>query len=466
MKKMFRKFVAPLAIIGAALATVACVYDPDFQGSLEAANVEETVAVTLMNHLTAGEYDAATALLAPELQGAFTAIPFQFHISGRHGTTFDFTVIDTIEHEGFHITTVSANHAMGHAVHNIVADANGAIAGFTTLSFDFEPMLPPADATYTAEPIVIGEGTMWALDGLLTIPQNASAENPVPALILLHGSGANNMDTAIFENRPFFDIADYLSTNGIAVLRYNERTFTHGLLLSQVYGANMTIQEEYITDALLAAQILRDDPRISSIFVLGHSLGGMVAPRIAYEGGLDGVIIFASSPRTLMEISHSQNIALIGDLVAAGALPQADADAMLADLAITHEEIRQTLTLPIEQLQDVLLLGVIPALYERSLIDSDPLAFIARNTNIPVLIQHGDRDFQTTTAEDFQVFLEGTEGMTHVTATNYLGLNHMMMTAYRQYGPLVMDIMEYRIPDRVDTRVTRDIVDWIFSNID
>lgn len=419
---------------------------------------EMITVTTFLNHLVAGDYTAATNMFAPQVA---LPTPLQMLVAGRYGEMLEFTLLDSMEHEGMHIATASATHGKGTAVHQVVLDADGGVLGIGAIQFDFLPMMPPQGATYTAEPVVIGEGTMWALDGLLTIPQDASAENPVPALILIPGSGANNMDASIFDNRAFFDIADYLSSNGVAVLRYNERAFTHGPLFAQTFGANFTAQEEYIEDALLAAQLLRDDERISQVFVLGHSLGGIVAPRIAEEAGLDGVVLMASSPRPLHLIWYDQSVNMVNDALAAGTLSQANADESLAILATQLQDAQAALALPADQLEGVILFDVFPAIYEQSLVQSLPLPLIARNTERPVLILQGGRDFQTTVADDFQVFLDGTAGMAHVTTHLYATLNHLMMTAYRQTGELVVDVMEYVVPGRVDEQVLRDILAWI-----
>jgi dienelactone hydrolase len=93
-------------------------------------------------------------------------------------------------------------------------------------------------------------------------------------------SGPNDRDETIGPNKPFQDLAWGLASQGIAVLRYDKRT--------RVYPAqfvalpNATVKEETIDDALAAVALLRNTPNIDQhrIFVLGHSLGGMLVPRI------------------------------------------------------------------------------------------------------------------------------------------------------------------------------------------
>ncbi|MCL2526825.1 MAG: alpha/beta fold hydrolase [Defluviitaleaceae bacterium] len=165
---------------------------------------------------------------------------------------------------------------------------------------------------FVSEEVVIGEGTPWPLGGTLTMPSTASGENPVPAVVLVHGSGATDRNLAIGPNQAFYDIAAYLSAHGIAVLRYDKRTYVHNV--AQEYGAAFTVWEETIEDAILAANLLREDPRIDPgrVYMAGLSLGGMLAPRIHAQGGdFAGLIIMAGSPRQLMEITVQQERHLI-----------------------------------------------------------------------------------------------------------------------------------------------------------
>lgn len=423
------------------------------------------VLTHFMDLWVAGDYEAAQGLLMPEFYAALGAIPLQFHLSGRHGRLMDYTILEVTEAQGLYSAMVHATHEKATVLHNIFAFEPGMIVGFIPIQVDFEPMLPPEHATYTGEAITIGADTPWALEGLLTIPENASEENPVPAIILIPGSGANNMDASIFQNRPFFDIADYLSSNGVAVLRYNERAFTHGFAMAQTLGLAQTVYEEYIADAFLAAQILRDDPRISHVFILGHSLGGIVAPRIAAEAALDGVVIMASSPRPLHLIWYDQSQQHISDTLDRGDMDLEAAEAARALLATQLAEAEAIGTMTPEALATTILFDTFPAMYELSIIQSLPLPFIGRY-HTPVLVVQGGRDFQTTVADDFQLFVEGTQGMDHVTLILYDGLNHLMMPAYRQEGPLVIDVMEYAIPGTVCPEFLADLLAWIMAQVE
>ncbi|HEY3416201.1 MAG TPA: DUF3887 domain-containing protein, partial [Armatimonadota bacterium] len=129
--------------------------------------------------------------------------------------------------------------------------------------------------------VTVGSGE-WALPGTLSMPEG---NGPFPALVLVHGSGPQDRDETIGPNKPFRDIAEGLASQGIAVLRYEKRTKAHGPQFTPEIIAKLTVQEEVVDDALAAVALLRGtagiDPR--RIYVLGHSLGGGIAPRIGQQ---------------------------------------------------------------------------------------------------------------------------------------------------------------------------------------
>ena len=155
-----------------------------------------------------------------------------------------------------------------------------------------------------SEKIVVGKGTEYPLNGLLTIPDSAGGR--VPAVVLVHGSGSSNMNEQIYKLTPFKDLAEGLAQRGIASIRYDKRTFVYGRKMRKQC---ITVKEETIEDAVLAANLLRADPRIDpdEIYIIGHSMGAMLAPRIDAEGGsFRGLIRMAGTPFRLEEIVGRQ----------------------------------------------------------------------------------------------------------------------------------------------------------------
>ncbi|MBQ2862013.1 MAG: alpha/beta fold hydrolase, partial [Oscillospiraceae bacterium] len=155
------------------------------------------------------------------------------------------------------------------------------------------------------EKIVIGKGTEFPLDGILTLPENA--EKPVPAVVFVHGSGSSNMDEKVMKLTPFKDLAKGLAKHGIASVRYDKRSFAHGRKMLK--AGSITVKEEVVEDAVMASELLKNDKRIDpeKVFIIGHSMGAMLAPRIDAEGGnFKGLILMAGTLAKLEEVLFRQ----------------------------------------------------------------------------------------------------------------------------------------------------------------
>jgi pimeloyl-ACP methyl ester carboxylesterase len=135
------------------------------------------------------------------------------------------------------------------------------------------PQEPKPPFPYTAEDVTfINDKFNINLAGTLTIP---SGQGPFPAVVLITGSGAQNRDEELMAHKPFLVIADYLSRNGIAVLRYDDR----GVGKSQGNYVTAT-SDDFATDALAAFNFLKSIDKIDpkAIGLMGHSEGGIIAP--------------------------------------------------------------------------------------------------------------------------------------------------------------------------------------------
>ena len=144
----------------------------------------------------------------------------------------------------------------------------------------------------------------WKLPGTLTLP---NGPGPFAAVVMVHGSGPEDEDETIESNKPFKDLAWGLASQKIAALRYVKRTKQYGAQFSS--GPAYTVKDETIDDAEAAVALLASLPEIDHhhVYVLGHSLGGMLAPRIAAEDGeVAGVIIAAGTARPLEEVIVEQ----------------------------------------------------------------------------------------------------------------------------------------------------------------
>ena len=314
---------------------------------------------------------------------------------------------------------------------------------------------------YLAEPVVIGEGGRWELNGMLTLPRAASAARPVPAVVLVHGSGAADMDSGIAGNRPFFDIASRLSANGVAVIRYDKRTLTHGARMLEELGGSLTVREETIEDALLAAGLLRRDPRIDGnrIFLLGLSMGAMLAPRIHAQegGGFAGLILLAGSPRLLSDILVEQLRTQVNLVLEDGP----EKDAQLAQVDGLAGLFASAAGMTGEQAKAVPVIGGASLYYFRDFM-MHPFEYYAAAVDVPVLVMQGGRDFQVLADVDFAMLRDIFAGHDNVTFKLYDGLNHLFMpTDAADFMEHATGIME--TTGTVAAEVLRDITEWILS---
>ena len=173
----------------------------------------------------------------------------------------------------------------------------------------------------------------WRLKAKLSIPRKA---RNAPGVVLVHGSGPNDMDETIGSNRPFRDLAWGLASRGIVVLRYDKRTHTHG---AQMTSKEINVHDEVVDDAVLALTTLREQSEVDpqKTFVIGHSLGGCLAPIIAEEdGALAGVIILAGTLRPMEDVLIEQ-LEYIAGLPGPG---QAEAKKILKDSRRELESFR------------------------------------------------------------------------------------------------------------------------------
>ncbi len=152
--------------------------------------------------------------------------------------------------------------------------------------------------------------------GLVTLPATLSlpkGDGPFPGVVLVHGSGPHDRDETVGGTRVFQDLAQGLASRGVAVLRYEKRTKTFQKELAGT--RDMTLEDEVLDDAVAALAVLRQAPGVdpAKVFVLGHSLGGMLAPRIAQmDGKTAGIVLLAAPSRPMSDVVRDQVDALSG----------------------------------------------------------------------------------------------------------------------------------------------------------
>ncbi|HHV80682.1 TPA: alpha/beta fold hydrolase [bacterium] len=352
--------------------------------------------------------------------------------------------IKITEYKEYRIASVICDFERGTLEIQITFDKELRIAGLYFLQPQFKATYtPPSYAnqdSFTEIEVVLGDGK-WKLPGLLTLPKT---DKPYPAVVLVHGSGPNDKDETIGTNKPFKDLSWGLASRGIAVLRYEKRTRYYG---EESLIEGFTVNEEVIEDVISAVDFLyqREEIDKNKIFILGHSLGGMLAPRIAEKTDkVRGIIMLAGTIKDLLEIIPKQAKYLAS-----------------LDSKITEEEMREIedLEKKIEDIKsskvgkDENILGA-PGSYWLDLINYNPLESI-KNLELPILVLQGDRDYQVT-VDDFKLWQEELKDKPNVTFKLYKGLNHLFI-----YGEGKSTTEEYYRPGNVSQEVIEDIANWI-----
>ena len=305
----------------------------------------------------------------------------------------------------------------------------------------------------TEERIVIGENTNYPLNGLLTLPDNAAA--PVPAVVFVHGSGASNMDEKVGKLTPFKDLAQGLARHGIASVRYDKRSFAHGFKMLRDKSLEVTVKTETIDDAILATELLKKDPRIDPerVFIIGHSMGGMLAPRIDAEGGnYAGLIIMAGSPRKLEEIILDQNEAA---LRSSKGFVNWIVKKQVAKFAAMFDGMYELSDAEARKKK----MGGGTTLYYFKEMGEHPVSGYLLATVKPILIMQGEKDFQATAEKDFAAYKQLLAGRSNVTFRLYENLSHAFVPSV--YGDIMKAKQEYNVEQHISNEMIEDIASWI-----
>jgi dienelactone hydrolase len=290
--------------------------------------------------------------------------------------------------------------------------------------------------------VTVGDDA-WKLGGTLLIP---AGKGPFPGVVLVHGPGPNDRDETIYSNKLFADLAEGLASRGIAVLRYDKRTKTYGARMSEM---DYTVQQETVEDAVRATALLRRQAEIDPrrVFVLGHSLGGYLAPRIAVQDGkLAGLIFLAANARPV------EAMALEQAEYAASLNPSPEVRQRLAGLRAEAAKVR---ALQPGKANPPVLMGL-PLAYFLDLRGYDAPA-AAQRLKVPMLFLQGGRDFQVT-MKDFDLWKSAMAGRNDAAFRAYATLNHLFMAGEGKGSPA-----EYRVPGNVSPEPVGGIADWVLA---
>jgi uncharacterized protein len=302
------------------------------------------------------------------------------------------------------------------------------------------------------------------LAGTLTMPRTGG---PFSAVILITGSGAQDRNEEVLNHRPFLVLADHLTRQGIAVLRYDDRG------VGGSGGNPMTATSvDFAGDAFAAFTFLSDQPGIDAARtgIIGHSEGGIIAPMIAsVQPEVRFLVLLAGSGVIGSDLLLMQNAAILN---ASGATEDQikkanEVNQTIYEIVATEsnnekaaEKIGKILTglgIP----EDKLAAQISPLLtpWYRYFLSYDP-AFGLSNTTCPVLAINGSLDVQVPADENLEaiarVLKEG--GNDNVMTVKLDGLNHLFQHATTGLVQEYAQIEETFAPEALQI-----VSDWILD---
>jgi len=307
------------------------------------------------------------------------------------------------------------------------------------------------------------------LAGTLSLPKG---DGPFPAVMLLSGSGPQDRNSSIFGHKPFLLLAHELTQSGIAVLRFDER----GVGESGGRTSEMTMATQ-MGDAQAGINYLLSNNQINrtKIGLLGHSLGGILAPKLAIENDIDFLVLLAApgvngdammlkQRKDLLKLRGATDKQIEGTNGMLASLYSELRKSSLEDEALKTElqkklAIKYETTLPVKELNEMV----------NSIVDNEELMAILKSSpanyfqkvSCPVLALNGSKDFQVSAKENLAAIEKALSdgGNTAIETHELEGLNHLFQDS--DTG----DISEYQLIEQtMSPEVLRLITEWV-SNI-
>jgi len=412
------------------------------------------VARKALDALLAGNYADYSATLAPQLKAAtdepkFTKFGEQIKGWGAVQKMGE----PSVQNLGpSSLVTIPVSFATQEINFTFGVNASGQISGMVPrpAAGSSQPPSYAKPGTFKERSVIIGEGE-WKLPGTLAVP---NGQGPFPAVLLVQGFGPRDRDDTNGAVKVFRDISDGLASRGIVVLRYEKRTREYAQKLA---GKPYTPSDETVDDAETALETLRAQPEVDPkrVYLLGHDLGGYLAPWIATDDEkLAGVIVMGANARPLEDVMVEMLQYVEGLQLTPQSRPEA-AEKYKQDIEGAKAQAARIKKLEESDADSPALLGL-PAPYWIDLKGYSPIAD-AKKLTIPILVLGGGRDFQAPAA-DFNLWKSGLAGQKNVTVKQYPAMNHLFVA-----GEGKSTDAEYRKPGHVAPEVVDDIAKFILG---
>lgn len=332
------------------------------------------------------------------------------------------------------------------------------------------PQEPHAPFDYYTEEVVFEAADGQTLAGTLSLPQQNGS---FPTVIIISGSGPQNRDGEVFGHKPYLVLADHLTKHGIAVLRYDERGV--GASGGSYEAANLDVFAEDTRSAMNYLKS-RTDFSIQSMGLIGHSIGGLIAPKIAASSTEVDFLVLLAAPgiqgdklMLSQKADFERKLGIPEFQITQGQELIKGAYDIITGSSWTGAALKDTLNnfyiqkygamLPENQRKAIVEPLVTPELTD--LIRSNPETYLTKVT-CPVLALNGDKDFQVLSAENLPAIEKAIQqnGNNKITVMELPGINHLFQEC--ETGLL----NEYsQIEQTMAPQVLSLISDWIRKSV-
>lgn len=262
-------------------------------------------------------------------------------------------------------------------------------------------------------------------------------------VVFLHGSGPQDRDETIGENKPFKDIAEYLFDNGIASYRFDKRTLTN----PETFDDSSTAEDEVITDAVNVIDFFSENYKNYEIILLGHSLGGYLLPRILEKKlNVSKLIFLAANARPLQELIMDQFVYL--NKINHSSVPNEAVQSIKKQVEFLNSKKFNSNSnksdLPFN----------LSANYWKYLINYNPLPLL-KSIKIPMFFAQGGKDYQVT-EKDFNVWKNQLINNKLAIFKYYPSLNHIFIK-----GNDIPSPKDYEKKGSIDEELLKDLKHFI-----
>jgi uncharacterized protein len=334
----------------------------------------------------------------------------------------------------------------------VVIDEKGLIAGFRLKPAKDIPSTwkqpDYADPSLFDEDDIVLSGNGVVVGATISTPKAA----PVAGVVFLGGSGPADRDSTLGQSKPLKDLAWGLASSSIAVIRWDKPSAE----TTKVSGDDITLEKEYLPYTTAAIKALREKLALPEIpiFLLGHSLGAMVAPMVANtDAKIKGVVMLSAAGGKMYDSALRQMQYLASLNHDPPFASQEYVDLVSKQVAVIESPDFNAKS------KEELPFGA-PASYWLSVKEYDQVA-VVRKLDIPVSILQPGRDYQVTVEDDFKLWKEGLEEKENVEMKIYEGLNHLFVAGE---GPSTPE--DYTAEGHVEDAVVMDVCEWIKKNLE